>query len=795
MITNQFGEQYLYAVNRGMFEQESAQERIEREFGKLLGREDSLTIFIGSDSGNIIRYVLDRELPVGARFIFVEPEEVLHQVATVVDLRSVDDRVWLVTPEQLKEAAQEAGITNYMYVDGVFLKRCLSAEYGFFARYRSEYWDADSYINDLRWNTLVSLGQDAFIQRQLQNCADNRHPISEIKGCLEGRTVIVLGGGPSLDEHLDWIKVHRKQLVVFAVSRISARLQQVGLEPDFVFSVDPQDISYQVSKEMLNFGPNVVFVNQYHVASNLLAQWPHKKFFMGPLLSWESELNPTDLFNGAGPTVTNSAIAAAAWLGSQQILLAGVDLCFTPEGYTHAEGSRERAAGPKTDLSSLVLETNSGELANTTPDFASAARNISLQATALQEKGVRLINISACAARMDHVAYQSPDEIQLAQEAEAFQLPKSHVKGDHGWLASLQQELNDKQVQVNEMLALLEQASQLHASMYEGDQINPRRKQELEQLDSRIVDEYYDVLKLVKTLSVRGLLRMAQSFSEMDALELKQIKQRLDTYYSALEEGAKRLKHHIMEGLESVDIRRQEQSLDNMDRDESEALAQKWIDRKEPGRAFHFEPATVKKSDVFNTVKQAYSDEMQRDQLAALTQQSKSRNFQALPARIQYLKDKGDVEALEVLHFSLQGIEDAAAYLPLIDATIHQMQQDPEAALIKLLPVMEQLDSPILEQTLAMMVGLCTELGQHQAVMDAMAGLASLNAFYMNLYADALMANGQAGDAIEHLTEYLHYFPGDRSALIKLRQWYSGLGSEEGVELAESLFQTQISDK
>jgi hypothetical protein len=794
MITNQFGEQYLYAVNRGMFEQESAQERIEREFGKLLAREDSLIIFIGSDSGNIIRYVLDRDLPEGTRYIFVEPEDILNQVAKVVDLNTAAERLWLVTPEQFKAAAQAAGIANYMYVDGVFLKRCLSAEYGFFAPYRSEYWDVDSYTNELSWNTLVSLGQDAFIQRQLQNCADNVHPISEIKGCLEGRTVIVLGGGPSLDEHLDWIKVHREQLVVFSVSRISGRLQQVGLEPDFVFSVDPQDISYQVSKEMLNFGPDVIFVNQYHVAPKLLAQWPHQKFFMGALLPWRSELNPTELFSGSGPTVTNSAIAAAAWLGSKQILLVGVDLCFTPEGYTHAEGSRERAAGPKTDLSSLVVETNMGKQASTTPDYASAARTIGLQATALQNEGVKIINLSSQAARMDNVVYQSTDTISLGDSStEALHVSKKQQVGSVEWLSALRQELVDKHAEVRSVLELLEQAVRLHDSMYEGDQINPHSKHELERLERRLSDEHHDLFKLAKTLSVRGLLRMAQTFGELDALDLEQIKQRLDIYYAALEAGAKRLEEHIVKGLESVEVRLRDLSVFNMNSDELQSQVHKWIEREEPGRAFCFELAG-KQADILNIAKQAYKEEMQRDQLAVLTQQTRLRNLHALPARIQYLKDKDDIDGLEALRNSLVKAEEAQAYLPLISATIHQMQQDSEAALVDLLPVMQQPDSPILEQSLAMMVGLCTRLEYHQAVMDAMAGLASLNAYYLNLYSDALMANGQVIDAIDHLTEYLHYFPGDKQAWMKLKKWYAEQGSEEGVRLVESLLQEQTSD-
>lgn len=796
MLTNQFGEQYLYAVNRDMFQRESAWERIEREFGKLLAREDSLIIFVGSDSGNIIRYILDRGLPAGTRYIFLEPSEILSQVVTTVDLSLAEDRISLVDSEQFVEASQNAGIVNYLYVDGVFLKRSLSAEYGFVGQYRSEYWDASSYINELRWNSLVSLGQDAFVQRQLQNCADNENPISDIKGCLKGRTVIILGGGPSLDEHLDWIKSRREQLVVFAVSRIAGRLMQVGLEPDFVFSVDPHDISYQVSKDMLKLGPGTVFINQYHVSPRLLSQWPHRKYFMGPLLPWESELNPKCLFNGSGPTVTNSAIAAAAWLGSQHILLAGVDLCFTPEGYTHAKGSRERAAGPKTDLSSLVLETNGGQQACTTPDFASAARNIAQQAKTLTEKGVRVVNISSGAARIEGVQFQSPTELELNLSllVDRLHLPQPKQGNKRQWLRSLEQDLSEAQNKIVEVLVLLEKAQEHHNDMYEGEYINPQRKLQLEGLDKKLSEEYPELFKMVKTLSVRALLRMAQTFTDDDELQLEQIKQRLETYYTALEEGAKRLQQYIEAGLESVRIRLREQSLLNESIEEQQALALKWIERNEPGRAFCLAPAD-KGEDPFVKARQAYEEELHRDSLQALAQQSQASNLHALPARVQYLKDKKDIETLQLLYESLSATEGAIDYLPLIAATLYQMEDKSEAALAELIPVMDLPGSPIIEQALAMMVGLCSELGYHQAVMDAMAGLASINAFYLGLYADALMANGQASDAVEHLTEYLHYFPGDRQALAKLKRWYKELGNSEGVRLVETLLDVQGSDQ
>jgi len=787
MITNQFGEQYLYAVNRNLFEQEPARERIEREFGPLLAREDSLIIFIGSDSGTVIRYVMDRGVPPGTRFIFVETDELLPQVADAVDLEPFAERVLLVSPEQIEQAIQDADINSYLYVDSVFLRRSLSAEYGFIPRYRSDYWEVESLLNDRRWNTVVSLGQDAFIHCQLQNCADNLHPLVEIKGCLEGKSVMVLGGGPSLDEHLDWIKAHRAQLVLFSVSRISRRLQQVGLEPDFVFSVDPQEISYQFSKEMLEFSPRVIFVNQYHVAPKLLSQWPHRKFYMGMALPWTTGLNPDNNCNGVGPTVTNAAISAAAWLGCRTIYLSGVDLCFTPEGYTHAQGSRERAAGPKTDLSNLSVITNSGKRANTGSDYYSAIRSLSLQAKLLLEQGTSIINISANAARIEGVLYKPVSEITLDGTGFDIDLPDIDQNNDYSRLSTLEQELKHKLEAAEKVSELVRNALDIHDSMYRDGVVDETLKQELESIDDTLAKEHEELFKLIKMLSIRGLIRMAQTFREPDEVGLEEVKEKLDLYYRSLKSGVSRLIRFLETGVESVQVRRREQDLDKKTAAEVDRVVSSWMERQEPGRACFKIFEAVSANESMQKARAAFEHFISTDQLSEFTAEKRRRNLHALPMRIQQLKDNGDLTALEQLKGSLIDTDGGEGYLPLLMATIYQLEKQPEKALQELIPVMEQPESPVLEQVLALMVRLCTELGLHQAALDAMAGLASLNARYLRFYADALAANGQAGDAVEHLTEYLHYFPGDLEAIDKLESWYAAADCKEGVSLAQTL--------
>ncbi|MDO9140059.1 MAG: hypothetical protein Q7U38_07030, partial [Methylobacter sp.] len=78
--TNTFGDRYLYNINRGNFDKVGAHAIFDAEFSKHLLEEDSLNIIIGTDSGLLPKYVQQQGIPSGARYIFIEPEQVLEQL-------------------------------------------------------------------------------------------------------------------------------------------------------------------------------------------------------------------------------------------------------------------------------------------------------------------------------------------------------------------------------------------------------------------------------------------------------------------------------------------------------------------------------------------------------------------------------------------------------------------------------------------------------------------------------------------------------------------------------------------
>ncbi len=93
-----------------------------------------------------------------------------------------------------------------------------------------------------------------FIDSQLKSLSSNSTPVSKIENALNGTTAVIMGGGPSLDDSIDWIKTNQDQLVIFAAARIANRLKKEGIQPDFFVTVDPHAVSYDNSKPMLQFG-------------------------------------------------------------------------------------------------------------------------------------------------------------------------------------------------------------------------------------------------------------------------------------------------------------------------------------------------------------------------------------------------------------------------------------------------------------------------------------------------------------------------------------------------------------
>lgn len=774
-LTSIFGDRYLYEVSRDLFSEVSARQLYERELPEDQFKEDSLYIFVGADSGNLIKYISSIKIPVGTRILFLEPSWLVDKIRSECERDLEDERILLSGAEDIESIREEILLDVYIQIDAISIIRSISASHAFLPEYGSVFWEAQSYIENLKWKSLGSMAYEVFIRRQLENCADNRCSASLLKNALRGASVLVLGGGPSLDEHLDWIIKNRNSFYIFAVARIASRLIELDLEPDFVFSVDPSDKSYQMSREILRFSENVIFINQFHVASGLIKNWTHRKFFTGNLLPWDSGLNPSpgDYFGGAGPTVTNHAVATAGWLGAKHIYLCGVDFCFTEEGYTHALGSCERLAGPSTETTGLYRVTNAGHLAPTRPDFLEASASMNAMARAMKLQGVSVENLSLNSMKLASVPYTSAKEIVLEQRPPMnFQ---EVAEDEYRDLQLLKNELEEKLAIQKEFLILVDKATKIHSDMYIDDLVDPHKKAALERVDQEMTDIYRDFMEIVKRISLRSLVRMSHKLSNINELDSCAVRNRLEIYYQSIEFGLKRLINYTETAIQTTQRRLDEYNVVKGEMGGVSKLLTSWLKNGESGRYRKFD-FIIDKSPHYSELVNAFESELSRDYIRIQAGEQKLSNFLGLSTRLRMLYDTKDRDGLLVLRKALSLDPDYDDSLPVIDSLIFDLEGDVENAISCVADTTKLIHTPILEFALVHIFRLSSKSGYQQSALDALATLSLVNKKYLRVYASALASNGQINDAIEHILVYVEYFGADEIDKKKIIEWYDLIG-------------------
>ncbi len=412
VVSNIFGDQYLYSINRDAFNKVGSDAFYASHFGRGLIKKNTLQIIIGTDSGLLIKYINKQDIPEGSQFLFIEIDEMASYLDQTLDWSKLDPRIKCISYNNWFEQTKTLNITDYIYINNLKITKSIAAQDDFLSKYTEISWQVRKKLEQLFWQVNANLGSEAFLYRQIENLAENRVPSAYLKNTFCGKTAVLLAGGPSLDDFLPWVKANRDNFALLAVSRISRRLLEVDLKPDMIFSIDPHEISFDVSKEMLLLPEKTVFVNLYHASSMLVGQWRGRNVFSGQRFPWSTKLNEESIGKSGG-TVTNFALSTAIDMGFSQIILVGLNLCYSKDGYTHAKGSNEFDTGP--NLGNLVtyVETNGGWLAETDHEFEAAVTYLKLQANDAKKHNVRLINPAPDAVKIPDIEHLSVEAIAI----------------------------------------------------------------------------------------------------------------------------------------------------------------------------------------------------------------------------------------------------------------------------------------------------------------------------------------------------------------------------------------------
>jgi tetratricopeptide (TPR) repeat protein len=791
ILENRFGERYFSAITGEVFSQVGSDSFYQRHFGASLEAGDTLYIIIGTDGGLLLNWLLRKKPVADSRYLFIELPaclERLHREGIISD--DLPDNVYLQGYDQWFEKARELSIQDYFYVSRISQISSLSVVDGYHNDYVELGNRFEEDIGKFQIRMSQEIGSQIFTTKGLENLAENRIPIAVIDGSFAGKTAILMAGGPSLDESFAWIRDHRQDLVVLAVTRIAAQLKREEIVPDFLFAIDPHEIIFHQSKEMLNFFERTYLVNMYHLNPRLVGQWRGESLYMGPCFPWVTESNPPSrAFPGI--TVSHQALGAALAMGFSRIILSGFDLCFSKEGFTHARGSEETLAGPYAKRSQLWITTNGGWMAETSRDFYSsipALSHLACQEEEPQKRNCQVINPSQASAKIDGVEHLPWQELsveplqQSAWEMIKQLLSKADLPDRLQHYQSVEKELNTLRGKLLKIKKLSEEAIACNDKLFgrKGHPPDFKYKKRMDEIEASLDNDFGEASRLVKKWSVGDLLKLSRPNKDK-AWSDAEVEETGRRYYEIYRQSSRDFLKIIDDSRQRLRSRQEEEK----PRPNLKTLVTQWNKDNQPGRLLGFLDRSGRSLEGFPE-KQANSlssllHEFQ-EQMAATETDYKAhcQNILASPmAILGKAKSFFSNDELDKLQNFLDGIRESnlsqrESFVHLMEGYLAQKAGQFDQALACYTQVdYDLLNSERLKQMLAVYLGKSDLIGALQIAKQ----LADEFMIMIPYYADLLRMTGDPDQAVVMYKQYLDMVAGDVVTEQKLGKLYGEMGN------------------
>lgn len=806
-LTNDFGDRYLYAVNRDAFNKVGSDALYHLYFGEKLSAEYQFNIIIGTDSGILIRHIIKSGIPTGSRFIFIELPEVLSVLEEAGLLKDLPTEVSVTTSDSWQQKAEMYQISDFVFLDAVHQHESLASTDANLPEYRTMSWAVDQELMTTIHRIQTSSNSAPFILKQLENLSENRVAFSTVlHNALPGRTAIILAGGPSLNDAIPWVRENRDRLVIIAVSRISRILLDEGIVPHIIASVDPQVISFEVSREMLHFAeatPSPIFVNSFHVSPLLLSQWGGKSAYTGPLFPWETDLNIPSL-PFSGPTVSNYALSMAVHLGCSAVILAGVNFCYSAEGQTHAAGSNENNIGPDLGRVAPRLETYRGGQADTNQGYLEAFETMKIQARWAHNLGTRVYNCSLDAAQIDHVEYKPlcdfalPTADSTTDEALSKCVPETTCQDRIAHYRAVSKELDRTRTKLQEILNLCKEAIEHCDGLFgrNGKKRDFSHKIQMDKIERRLDQRYSSYTNIVKRFGYKLFLASLKTASRPEEMTDEQVETATRQYYEIYCEGTKKLIEILDSTMERITSRLEEEKKTP----DFTLLARQWDKDRQFGRLLDWRQRHPTQSAALSAAEQdkareieaAFNRAMTEEQTSQVKMLEKTHDVRHTRSKALLLFRRRDQSGLEAMALGLQKHPDkekALPYLHFAKGLLAELRDNLQEAVSHYENLITDPPHELTEDALLQIATLATACNDVENSLLALECLAGISLFYLPPYGDLLKAVGRFEEAFDAYNRYIGFAPDDMTALLTL-----GLFCKEAglIKPATELFERVI---
>ena len=795
-ISNQFGDRYLYTVNRHCFDRVGSDAVYRSRWGDSFFRENTFYIVAGCDSGVLINYLQKKGLPNGSRYLFVELAPLIDIFETCINETVSRNRIKICTTDDWLQVARKYSLAEYAYLDSIKIVRSLAVEDANLSEYRTLWRELDQSTQQTLWTFRVEQGNSTFYTRQIENICENRHSAYCLKDLFNGKTAVLLAGGPSLDDVLPWVIKKRNDLVVVAVSRISRRLEQLNFHPDIIVTVDPHSNSFDVSKHMLKLYEHAVLVNAFHATPLLLGQWAGPSLYLDNRYPWKSDQDGK-IIKGVGPTVSNSAINLIIAMGCKQIILAGLDLCFSEEGFSHAKGSDERNAGAFLAYADQTVTTNSGNIAETDNAFFTAIKSIEAQAKSAMDRGCQLINPSPNAAKMHNVAFTPLEDINIDSLEESAidtirsALPKEQMSTRLSAYQHAGKELDKAEHTFNKIKQLAKQALAHNDGLFgrNGKKADFKHKLKMDKIEKQLNKDYKEYSTLCKLFGMKEFIKTF-STTEAENWSDEEIEAKGRVYYQAYISGADDLLTIIKTGKKRVLSRIEEEKQTPV----FTLLFSQWQNDNQPGRAkiwqiYHKKNLSNLPEQIaarLNEFSAAFESEIHNAEHAHIKHINEYASLKGVTGKASEFFKNQDINGLQRLLKGLATRSEAEANIlkNLVSGYYNELNGQNDTAVDQYQYVIihdQNTNNSALENALSRLTYLALEHHEFSAASSYLEALSGLSPAYMPQYADLLRMTNNLQRSIDVYTEYLTLAPDDLSAMMKLALLYKKIGVRESA--------------
>lgn len=792
---NQWGEKFIEEINRTDFSCLKSTDFFDERFDADISKDNTLFLVLGCDSGLLLPYLKQHATGRGSRIVVIEHDDIYPLVA--------NEYRGLLTADEKNRASSDVTISLHSHstwVEEVFsgsetpwllggkieLVESHSSSSDYSRLYMPILQAIKRSIEERVNEVSGTLSNKVFTTLQFKNAADNITPLKQDLDFGIDKVAVVLGGGPSLDLHLEWVKENRHKLFILSVSRIAKKLQEHDLKPDLLVSVDPQTFSYEVCKTGVLWA-DVPLVHNYHVSSELLQQWQGPTFYLGKKLPWLSVKDIVGNVTSSGPTVSHTAILVAANLGFSQILVTGVDMCYSQSVSTHAQGSPEQMIQQMPSLCNTQVETYSGRKAGTSIALKSCAVALENIGAMLNEAQPVLFNMSFEAAHCPSIPYIDFLDVKLPSNKPDFSLSNqpNEPESAHDELTALATELKVARHAFTKMRTLSTDAKKHVAGMHSDESAANKQKHasKLTRTRKQIQNDYSAYLTAILGNDVAGFAKTTSpiDFADMKPEELIEWGQK---YYELIEVGAKSMIKNIDELQPRITLRQDELNADVDIRE----LAKRWREDRTPGRIMRWKQRywqNVKPKDrawVQRAIGKFRTTLNELDSSATNRLHEKNQNIDNVLRSLVFLSEsrsQGELEAIEskldakqwpysalkkytaglVCELEMDVVSTIANFQSTIDICSQQLQENTHP-----LTSMQRL----LEDCLVRMTSAYIGIKDYPSAMSTLGMLSEMLPSYVVSYAKILGLCDQKEFAVQLLETYLELYPANKKARLLL---------------------------